>query len=306
MTRTSDQPQISSDRPACLLTSPPVSHKALTIMFPNNPRLPLELQQSILSHLAHDLDSKSCRPTLANCALVCHAWCSIVQPWMFTELRYTSAIARRTQLNNTVKFFGASSPSHHLSKHIKMITISPMFYSNTIDSFQALLRAMNEREMFQLFNNVEFIVLNPGLYSLVEADIALLSQFRQLAKMQLTCSLVFSFPDLVSSFPALTHLGLSDVPIADSGSAHVQALKLQRLGIFLNHNDDRGFPPGIELNAPGLEYLILMWSYHLSTTHAASFVRNVITSIPSENIKTLNLIGQTWDATGTNVILGKS
>jgi hypothetical protein len=269
-------------------------------MFTNNPRFPLELQQSILSHLARDLDSMSCRPTLANCALVCYAWRSIVQPWMFTELR----IRPDLQLDNIAKFFGASSPSHHLSKHIKMISVVPS-YRAVAPSFSAMLRAMDERGMFRLFTNVEHIYTNFSLQSLSEEDITLLSQFGHLRKLELLSTRVSSLHDLVSSFPALTHLRLQPVLFSDSEAVQlqVQARKLQRLGIVLD-NDTKGVPIGMRLNAPGLEHLTLMWIFTAEEQQMLAVARNVLDSIPLENIKTLNLVGCSWHE--GDGILGKS
>jgi hypothetical protein len=270
-----------------------------------NPHLPFELQESILSHLADSLDYVSYRPTLANCALVCHAWRSIVQPWMFTKVRIRPDLMK---LDNIAKFFGASSPSHHLSKHIKMITISsvvPRYQAATTPSFSAMLGAMDAREMFRLFNNVEHIYTNLSLESLSKEDITLLSQFGHLRKMELVFTRLSSLYDLVSSFPALTHLKLHPVLFSDSEAVQVQvpALKLQRLGIFLD-NDARGFPVGMRLNAPGLEHLMLMWIYIAKEQRILSVARNVLDSIPLENIKTLNLDGCSWHE--GDGILGKS
>jgi hypothetical protein len=279
----------------CLLTSPPASHIALTIMPTDNPRLPLDLQESILSHLAGSLDLKSCRPMLASCTLVCHAWCCIVQAWIFTKIEIR---ANQTQMDKLTKFFGASSPSHHLSKHIKSITVAR--YTATIPSLIAMLRAMDEREMFRLFNNVEHIALSLVHDSLSEEGITLLSQFRQLRKMQLrlTKTRVVSFHHLLSSFPALIHLALDleDASFSDSGSAHIQAFKLQRLEIFRLDRSST-FLPGIKLD---VEYLTLEWCDGLRNWDATSFIRSVIASITLENIKTLNLVGHTRDAADVN------
>jgi hypothetical protein len=271
-------------------------------MSPNNPRLPFELQESILSHLAGCLDSESYRPVLASCALVCDAWHSIVQPWIFTELEIRSDL---TEIDNIAKFFGTSSPSHHLSKHVKRVTVAA--FLSSVLPLSVMLRAMDEREMFQLFNNVEHIDIALVHDSFSKEGITLLSQFRQLRKMQLmlTTTRVASFHHLVSSFPALTHLGLGlcDAYFSDSGLAHVRALKLQRLGIFLLAGSP-AFPSGMRLDAPGLEYLTLKWGDYLRDWDAVFFVRSVMASIPLENIKTLNLIGHTRDA--ADVHSGKS
>ena len=155
---------------------------------------------------------------------------------------------------------------------------------------------MNEREMFRLFNNVEHIRIDPYSRSGVnpsEEDITLLSQFRQLRKMELGPIRVPSFRDLLSSFSDLTHLALSSVVFSDSGPVHVRALKLQRLAISL-HRDS--FPSGMRLDAPGLEYLMLKWTRdeYMYMGDVESGARNVRDALPLENIKTLNLRGSSW------------
>jgi hypothetical protein len=273
-------------------------------MSTDNPRLPFELQESILSHLAGSLDSESYRPILASCTLVCHAWRSIVQPWILTELVIGSDLIK---MDNIAKFFGAASPSHHLSKHIKSISMAPS-YTNAFLSLSTMLRAMDEREMFRLFNNIEYIDIDLTLVQdgLSEEGITLLSQLRQLRKMQImyATTQTVSFDYLVSSFPALTHLGLCDVHFSYSGSAHVRALKLQRLGVYLLNDRSPTLPPGMRLDAPELVYLTLERGSDLSDRCAASFMQNVITSFPLENLKALNLIGHTWNP--ADVISGKS
>jgi hypothetical protein len=121
-------------------------------------------------------------------------------------------------------------------------------------------------------------------------------------QLTLTKTRVASFHHLVSSFPALTHLGLGlyDTSFSDSGSAHIQALKLQRLGIFLLDGSS-AFLSGIKLD---VEYLTLEWGNDLRDWDATSFIRSVIASITLENIKTLNLVGHTRDA--ADVHSGKS
>jgi hypothetical protein len=264
-------------------------------MYPNNPCLPLELQDLILSHLEGSLDFMSYRPMLASCTLVCHAWRSIVQPWLFTDLEFRSDL---TEVDNIAKFFDASSPTHHLSKHVKSITV-------TVGSLSALLRAMDEREMFPLFDNVEHIDTTLVHDNPSEEDITLLSQFRQLRRVQLKTlwPRAVSFHHLVSSVPALTHLELCGVHFSDSGPAHVRAFKLQRLGINLLHGYGT-IPPGMRLNAPGLEYLMLKWDHSNLSMHGEPLIQNLIASIPLETIKTLNLIGHTRDP--ADVIPGKS
>ena len=251
--------------------------------------------------LADDLDYKSYRDRLANCALVRHAWRSIVQPWMFIEITI-----RPDWMNNTAKFFGASSSSHHLSKHIKSIRV---IARDITTSLSAMLGTMNEREMFRLFKNVEHIyipaVSHGDHQNLSADDITLISQFRQLRKMQLKCVRVASFHDVLSSFPALTHLELYRVTFSDSGPAHVRALKLQRLAILLS--DVLGYlHPRMSLDAPELEYLTLMWrqDWNMDLQEVESAARNVLKAIPLENIKTLNLCRASWQ--GGDIILGTS
>jgi hypothetical protein len=262
----------------------------------NNPNLPLELHESILSHLAPD------RRMLANCALVCHAWRSIVQPWMFTKLSIKPDL-----IQCIWEFFRTSSASHHLSKSIKMIEIDNIpesdAYTVTIPSFSAMLGAMNERQMFQLFNNVEYLILFVFRDTLTNEDVTLLSQFRHLRKMELELP---SFRDLVAlSFPALSHLELScsyddSEPVQTQAQAQTQALNLQnlqRLAIILDNC--RRFPARMKVYAPRLEHLTLLnWS------HVASIARNVIDFIPPENIKTLNLCA--WSQRGERIAVGKS
>jgi hypothetical protein len=272
-------------------------------MSTDNPRLPLELQESILSHLAGSLDFESYRPMLASCTLVCHAWRSIVQPWLFTDLVFRTAV---TEVDNIAKFFDTSSPTHHLSKHIKSITVKQSYSQNVARcTLNAMLRAMDERKIFRLFNAVQHIGINLGSDSLSEEDITLLSHFRQLRKVQLITPWprAVSFHDLVSTFPALTHLELCGANFSDSGPAHVRALKLQRLVITLFQGSPT-VSPVMRLDAPGLKFLMLKWLDYLNSPYGEPLIQNLIASIPLENIKTLNLIGHNRDP--ADVIPSKS
>jgi hypothetical protein len=167
------------------------------------------------------------------------------------------------------------------------------------------LRAMDEREMFRLFDKVEHIDTTLVHDNPSEEDMTLLSQFRQLRKVQVQTTTWprVSFHHLVSSFPALTHLELCGAHFSDSEPAHVRALKLQRLGINLLQGFTR-IPPGLRLDAPGLKYLMLEWGDYLSSSHGEPLIQSLIASIPPENIKTLNLIVHNRDP--GDVILGKS
>ena len=76
----------------------------------------------------------------------------------------------------------------------------------------------------------------------------------------------------------------------------MRALKLQRLAISLRRDS---FPSGMRLDAPGLEYLMLKWTYdqYIYVGEVESGARNVwdvFEALPLENIKTLNLRGYSW------------
>jgi hypothetical protein len=158
--------------------------------------------------------------------------------------------------------------------------------------FSVMLEVMNEREIFGLFNNVEYLRLFILSDTFTNEDIALLSQFRHLRKMYL--HLPF-FHNLASYFPTLTHLLLSCYgPVQDQTQAEGLNLpNLERLGIYLDVWPS--FPAELTVYAPKLEHLALRWTSDTRWEDVSSIARNLIASIPLENIKTVNLTGHSWD-----------
>ena len=240
---------------------------------------PMELYHAILDHLR--LGNLS---TLGNCALVCSAWRSIVQRWMFSKLviRLTP-----THVDEVHTFFTESSP--YLSEFVRTLELAPPRAQDASSvSHNTSLELLSDNGIFKLFINVDNLHLgylnHRGFVGRLTAEqLTLLSQLANVRELHMTAAWLPPIHYLTSTFPSLRSLMLGSGTVY-SGARTVSFPAIQRLAFHVDDKTHREFPTSF--NFPSLRHFAFRW--HPATAY---ITQPLLESIPYEQIQRLNLFG---------------
>jgi hypothetical protein len=225
---------------------------------------PMEIYHAILGYLR--LGNMS---TLGNCALVCNAWRSIVQRWMFSRLVIQLT---PTHVDQVLAFFTESSP--YLSK---FVTTLELCHSQDRDApsvpLNTLLRLLSDKGIFKLSINVDNLHLGHPLSTLTAEELTLLSQLAKVRELSISSGRVSSIQSLISTFPSLRSLILGSGVVLTGDSA-VSSPAIQGLAIQASFT----IAP-TSFNLPSLHHFAFHWCW------TTAIAQSLLESIPYEQIQ---------------------
>jgi hypothetical protein len=234
---------------------------------------PMELYHAILDQLRFDNLS-----TLGNCALVCNAWRSIVQRWMFSKLVIQLT---PTHMDQVHVFFTESSP--YLSRFVRTLELShSRDQEATSVSLSTLLGLLSNKGIFKLFINVDNLHLS-HLSTLMAEELALLSHVSKVRELCIRFGEVPPLQSLISTFPSLRSLILGS-GVVFGGDMALSSPAIQGLAIHAHGAIWQQFP--ISFSLPSLHHFAFHWNW--ATAH---ITQPLLESIPYEQIQCLNLFG---------------